>query len=394
MELAYKDGKLIIKEWTINESEVLERINDFNGNEDKIKQYLRRCLRTGALALKGAQVGEQVDFIQKRFNSLQNEFDKLLENYHDEIAETFKEHQNEFSEMIKGDEGVKSCMEDYLGEKGALNETIEDYFGENGAFMDLFSLEKPDSPLKLIDKTFNERVEEIKIKMAEHFADKAARAEEREKSALKGYDYEDQVEIILNKITKPFGDVVQPVQTSTSGTSGKKGDFNIEVNVGTSDTPLKITVEAKAGDQHMGGKSSLLDILDKSMNERAADFAIATVRDLDALPQEHQSIGHLRTYGIDKIVCVANTDEGWLPLDVAYKIARSRLLMENNETTEIDGGVIKTEIESVINKINTLKGIQGQLTSISNNIKEQRDKIKGLKNEVKDQLNGILSELA
>jgi len=384
---------ITINNWIIKDLELIEAASDFDGDIEKLEHYLTSCLRTGAVALKAVDIGEKVDFIQKRFNSLKSDFDKSLVDYKGELLEMLKNQYKEFSEILHGKDGLKEHISDAFGEKGTINDIINNSFGKNGTISKLLNLELPDSPLYLMKKEFLDNLGKLSLQFENYFAGKEAEEIEREKGPRKGYDYEEQLEVALNEIAKPFGDIVIPTQYITTGTTGKKGDFIIEVNSGLKEK-LIIAIEAKAGKQSMSGKRSILKILDDSIDERSAGIAIAVLRDIELIPTTYRSsIGVFRGYGDNKIICIANEDD-WFPMDVAYKVARSRLLMMVSKIDiEINSELIKSKINYIINTMSQFKGIQGNMTTIIKNIETVKGKIKNLKNAALSNLNEIQIEL-
>jgi hypothetical protein len=384
---------ITINDWVIKDPELIEAATDFDGNIENLKHYLTSCLRTGAVALKAVNIGEKVDFIQKRFNSLKSDFDKSLVDYKGELLETLKNQYKEFSEILHGKDGLKEHISDAFGEKGTVNDIINNSFGKNGSISKLLSLELPDSPLYLIKNEFLSEIEKLSLQFESYFSGKEAEEIEKEKGPRKGYDYEDQLEAALNEIAKTFGDVVIPTQYVTTGTTGKKGDFIIRINSGLKEK-LTIVIEAKAGNQSMSGKNSILKILDDSIIDRSAGIAIAAIRNIELIPKTHRSsIGVFREYGNDKIICIANEND-WFPMNVAYKVARSRLLMTSNKIdVKINSELIESKINSIINTMSQFKGIQGNLTAIVKNIEKAKDNIKNLKNNILSDLNEIQTEL-
>jgi len=384
---------LLVKEWNITEPEIIEGISDYVESDTLIEEYLIRCLRLGAIALKGVNISERVDFIQKRFNSLNTDFGNALTRYKEEISNNLEKQYKEFLDVLEGENGVKDCLDTHFGEKGRLIEIINEFFGEKGKFLELFSLELPNSPFNLIKNEFIQKVNDLSLRLENYFSGKEAEERVKEKTHLKGYDYEDQLEVILNDIAEQFNDIVTPVQTIGTQTRGKKGDFIIDISNNSNSRQLRLTIEAKSGKMSITGKTGILQILDNSIKERNADFAIAAFRDIDLLPQTyHKSNGMFREYGNNKIICVANEDE-WFPLKIAYKLARSRILMYQEKGNEVDSESISTKIASVINSLNTFNSIQTNLTQLIKNVESIKTNIKTCKNSIIRDLKDIQAEL-
>ena len=387
------EKSILIKEWKITEPEIIEAISDYSENDKLIEDYLTRCLRLGAIALKGVNVSEKVDFVQKRFNSLKTDFGNVLTSYKEEISENLEKQYKEFFDVLEGENGVKNCMATHFGEKGTLIEIIDKFFGEKGQFLKLFSLELPNSPFNLIKNEFIQKVNELSLRMENYFAGKEAEQKIKEKTTLKGFDYEDQLEMILNEISEQFNDIVEPVQTIGTQTRGKKGDFIIEISNNSDSKKLRLAIEAKSGKMSITGKTGILNILDNSLKERNADYAIAAFRDINLLPQTYQkSNGMLREYGNNKIICVANEGE-WFPLKIAYKLARSRILMLKEKGNDVDSESVKTKIDSVINSLNTFTSIQRNLSELVKNIESIKNNIKACKISITLDLKDIQAEL-
>ncbi|MFX0001209.1 MAG: hypothetical protein ACFE88_13940 [Candidatus Hermodarchaeota archaeon] len=385
---------LLVKEWKIKEPEIIEGISDYIENNKLIEDYLTRCLRLGAIALKGVNISERVDFIQKRFNSLNNDFTVALTKYKEEISDNFEKQYKEFLDVLEGENGVKNCLDAHFGEKGSLIEIIDKFFGEKGKFLELFSLELPNSPFNLIKNEFIQKVNELSLRLENYFSGKEAEERIKEKTHLKGYDYEDQLEVVLNEIAEQFNDIVIPVQTIGTQARGKKGDFVIDISNNSNSKKLRFTIEAKSGKMSIMGKTGILQILDNSLKERNADYAIAAFRDIDLLPQTYQkSNGMLREYGNNKIICVANEEE-WFPLKIAYKLARSRILMLHEKGNEVDSESISTKIASVINSLKTFNSIQTNLTELIKSVESIKNNIKSCKNSITHDLKDIQAELS
>jgi len=396
MELIFDQTakSLLIKEWKVKEPEVIEAISDFYEDDKLIKDYLKRCLRLGAIALKGVNISERVDFVQKRFNSLKTDFGNVLTTYKEEISENLEKQYKEFFDVLEGENGVKSCLDTHFGEKGTLLDLIDKFFGEKGKFLELFSLELPNSPFNLIKNEFIQKVNDLSLRLENHFAGKEAEENIKEKTPLKGYDYEDQLEIILNEITEQFNDIVEPVQTMGTETRGKKGDFIINISNNSDSKKLRLAIEAKSGKMSITGKTGILSILDNSLKERNADYAIAAFKDINLLPQTYQkSNGMLREYGNNKIICVANESE-WFPLKIAYKLARSRMVMHKEKGSEVDSESINTKIEGVINSLKNFTSIQSNLTQLVKTIESIKNNIKTCKNSITLDLKDIQAELS
>jgi flagellin-like hook-associated protein FlgL len=202
------------------------------------------------------------------------------------------------------------------------------------------------------------------------------------KTTQKGFEFEDTLEDFLLRVSKPFGDAVGRVGTEKGKLGNLKGDFVVTLNdIGIKGQPPKIVIEAKAGEHVRLTQKGLLGELDEAMKNREAQFAIAVTESIIS-----EAIGNYREIERDKLIC-AFGDNG-LPLEVAYKVARTGLLlnMYKEKGREID----MTRLRGVINKIdNDLKAVQGiraKLTSIENTSDAINDDVKSLEVNIRNSL--------
>ena len=118
-------GKLTITNFQTADPEVVEY---FGNQKPGLRQdRLVSTLRTGVMALKGAQIGERVDYVQK-------EFQKLNQKYNNTLGLTLQE--------------MESMYDGYMGENGKFRQIMTENFGENGILLkEIFDPNKEGSPL-------------------------------------------------------------------------------------------------------------------------------------------------------------------------------------------------------------------------------------------------------
>ena len=88
-----------------------------------------------------------------------------------------------------------------------------------------------------------------------------------------------------------------------------------------------------------------------------------------------------RKDGDNKILCVANEDS-WLPLEIAIKIAKARILLKQEIGKKVDSKAIKTRIDTVINLVKEFSAIQLGLTNIVKMIESSKSEVKKLKDAI------------
>ena len=117
-------------------------------------------------------------------------------------------------------------------------------------------------------------------------------------------------------------------------------------------------------------KPKAVEELDRARAERQADFAVLVVPDEERIPAKmHQ----LREYGGDKLVACFDPEDGsTLSLEVAYSLARARVLMARGEAEGIDASAIREAIERATGAMGDVLRVKQQLTGATTSIEQGR----------------------
>src|SRR5919198_1404331 len=142
---------------------------------------------------------------------------------------------------------------------------------------------------------------------------------ERQRGTAKGRTFEEAVYEAIDAIATAQGDDCDAVG-DFRGATGKTGDVVVAIDACRGPARGRIVFEAKNAKL---SKPKAFEELDRGMREREADFAVLVVPVDDKLPAR---TAPLREYNGDKLL-VAWDLEGSLTLEVAYRLARARVLM-------------------------------------------------------------------
>ena len=96
------------------------------------------------------------------------------------------------------------------------------------------------------------------------------------------------------------------------------------------------------------------------MEQRDADYGVWVVPDDELLPGRGPQ---LREVNGDKLFVVFDPEEGPLALEVAYALARARVLAAQAEGDGLDAGALRTEVERALAAMDDVRRIKSQLTS-------------------------------
>jgi hypothetical protein len=181
---------------------------------------------------------------------------------------------------------------------------------------------------------------------------------EREKGTAKGRSFEEQVAEAIDAIAVSQGDVAEAVG-DLPGATGKTGDVVVAIDACSGPARGRVVFEAK--DRRLSRRGALAE-LDKAMADRDADFAVLVVPTEDEVPSRLQG---LREYNGDKLV--VTHDELSLALEVAYRLARARVLMKRSDS-EVDAAAIHDLVERALAAMEDVRRVKSRLSGAKANI--------------------------
>ncbi|HEU0024992.1 MAG TPA: hypothetical protein VFQ12_10190, partial [Thermoleophilaceae bacterium] len=185
---------------------------------------------------------------------------------------------------------------------------------------------------------------------------------ERERGTAKGRSFEEAVSDSLDALALRQGDVAEAVGDQP-GASGKTGD--VIVDIGACDGPSRGRIVFEAKDRRLS-KPRAIEELDRALADRDADFAVLVVPTADELPAKLEP---LREYNGDKLLVALDPDapEG-LPLEVAYRLARARVLMARGDQVGVDGAAVHDLVERALHAMEDVRKVKSQLTGAKSGI--------------------------
>jgi hypothetical protein len=206
---------------------------------------------------------------------------------------------------------------------------------------------------------------------------------ERERGTAKGRTFEEAVADAVDAIALTQGDVAEAVGDLKEAT-GKVGDVVVAIDACNGPARGRIVIEAK--DRQRLSATKALQELDSAMAERSADFAVMVVPTDDKVPAKMEP---LREYNGDKLLVAFDPDSGSLPLEVAYRLARARVLMKRSDAEGIDAGAVADAAERALAALAEERNIKQQLTGAKTSIDKARDYVETMSARVRALLQEI-----
>jgi len=263
-EIKVKKDSLVVKNFETNEAEIVSYFREIP--TENLEERFEKSLKLGVVALRTLGTTEKIDYIEKEFHKLRQEFtgitDKTREDIETQIVEIF-------------------------GEEGSFSATIDEHFGENGKLVkQIFDPTREGSPLCALRSLIMERLDGISKELGMKKGVEAVTAV----TPKKGYEFEDLCEELLSEVVrKHLGDELRRT-TDEVGRIGmsKKGDFVITLG----ERPdCKIVLETK--DVQNMTLPQIHEIMKEAIENRDAKYGIFVTKWVESLPT---SVGCFNEY--------------------------------------------------------------------------------------------------
>ena len=213
-----------------------------------------------------------------------------------------------------------------------------------------------------------EQMVALKVELASLRSERSKDAElaaEAARGTAKGRPYEEAVAEAVDLIARGMGDDCDAVG-DFRGAGGRKGDVVVDID-GCAGAPRgRIVFEAKHSRR---SRKEALTELEEAMAQRAADYGVWVVPSEEQLPARAPA---LREVGGDKLFVVFDPDEGSLALQVAYSLARARVLMAKGGVEGLDAPALRAEVERALGALEEVRRIKLHLTNAAGGIEAAR----------------------
>jgi hypothetical protein len=346
------------------------------------------AIEIGARVLDREQAGANADFVRSEFERTAGDVEAAFAERATAVAEELGKKVEEFFGPDSGhltkalehhfsdesDASVQNRVRDAIKELTASSrEDLLKQFSADGGHNPLADFkartvavlkegaERQDRTVREV----NEQMAALKVEL-QALRDERDKHEEldaeREKGTAKGRTFEEAVFEAIDAIGASQGDDCDAVG-DVRGPTGKTGDVVVAIDACSGPARGRIVFEAK---NKKLSKPKAFEELDTAMRERDADFGVLVVPFEDKLPAKTRA---LREYNGDKLL-VAYDPEGddGLALEVAYSLARARVLMARAEGDGLDLGALRDTVERALGVMDEVRRIKQQLTGAKTGI--------------------------
>jgi hypothetical protein len=382
------NGRLTIDQLVVDDETAVR----LAGERDDPAKLLLDAIEIGARVLDREQTGANADFVKAEFEKTARELDasfverarRVAERLDEKVDEAFGPERGHVTKVLArhfGDESsvaVQHRMKAVLDEVAArMREDLRKQFSADSDSNPLAGFQNAHlAATRQIAgqqadhlRAMAEKLEAMKLEISELRSEKVKLAEiaaVAEKGTAKGRSYEEAVALAIDAIASAQGDDCEAVG-DLRGEGGRKGDVVVAIDGCAGPARGRIVFEAKNSQL---SRNKALAELDEALETRGADFAIFVVPSEDKLPARTRP---LREFNGDKMFVVYDAeDDARLALEVAYALARARVLMNRGDDETVDSAAVRAEVERALGAMEDVRRIKTQLTNASGGIDAAR----------------------
>jgi uncharacterized coiled-coil DUF342 family protein len=388
-------GRVIIEHLVVDDALAAELVRARADAGEDPARLIADAIEIGARVLDREQAGASVEVLKQ---DLEHASQSVVTELKTQLEQAFGPDSGHVTRVLERHFGAESSTAVQHQVRAAvaelLNESREKLFKQ-------FSSADESNPLATFQQAavaairqssdqqhahlreMNGRIAELQLELQKLQAEKAKAADvaaEHDRSTAKGRPYEEAVYEAIDAIASAQGDDCDAVG-DLRGAGGRKGDVVVDLD-GCSGRPRgRIVFEAKNSKR---SRNEALAELDEAMNQRAADYAVWVVPSEDKLPARSTA---LREINGDKLFVVFDPEEGSrLALEVAYSLARARVVMAKGGADGLDASAVRAEVERAMVAMEDVRRIKSQLTSAANQIEDVRAIVDGMAERVRGHL--------
>jgi hypothetical protein len=369
-------------------------------------RLLLDAIEVGARILDREQVGANADFVKAEFEKAARDLDAEFVDRARRVAEKLDKRLDDAFGPEHG--VVVNALKRHFGDESAdavqhkVRDVVRDMAGQmREDLRKQFASEGDENPLASFHRVqlavakqvgeqhavqlnaVREQVEAMRLEVERLRADKQKLEEvnaERDKGTAKGRSFEEVVHEALDRIALPQGDDCEAVGDFLEGT-GKKGDVVVAIGACHGPARGRIVFEVKTSKL---SRPKALEELDGCKAERNADFAVLVVPSEDKVPAKMLP---LREYNGDKLIVAFDPEEGSaLGLQVAYALARARVLMAKGGGDGVDTSAVRDAVERAVGLMEDVRRIKQQLTASKTSIDKAAEIVQTMADGVRGQL--------
>ncbi len=385
------DDTLVVERLVVEDESVARLVGERIAAGEDPTRLVRDAIGIGARVLDRESAGTQAEFVKTEFERVARELDaefverarRVAERLDAKVDEAFGAEHGHVTRVLarhfgdESSEAVQHKVRTAVGEIAVkMREDLQRQFSSDsdanplatfqrmavGAMRD--SAQRQAEQLRAMDEKLVGLREEV-VKLQGEREKLEELEAERERGTAKGRDFEESVFEALEGMAMMRGDTCDAIGDAP-GAAGKKGDVLVAIDACGGPARGRIVFEAK--DKKSLSRNEALAYLDESRAGRDADYAVLVVPP-DRLPARTWP---LREVNGDKLFVTYDPEDEPLALEVAYGLARARVLMRRGETAGLDTDALRAEVERAVQAMEDVRRVKSQLTGATTAIEQAR----------------------
>jgi hypothetical protein len=387
------NGELLVDGLRVDDDTVVELVHARERRGEPVDGLVKQMIEIGARVLERETTGQQAEFVRTEFERAARDLDaqfverarKVAERLDAKVDEVFgAEHGHVTLALAKhfGDESsvaVQHRVRAVLTEvQASMREDLRKQLTSDSADNPIVAIQRATlGAMKQASdqqgehlRAMHAQLDAVRVELAALKGEKQRLEEvaaEADRGTAKGRTYEEAVYDALDAIAHGQGDDCDAVG-DLPGVGSRKGDVVVAIDACAGPARGRIVFEAK---NSQIPKQRALAELDEAMDARGADYGVFVVPADTKLPARTPQ---LREYNGDKLFVVYDPSEDGsrLSLEVAYSLARARVLMTKGIDGDIDADAVRGEVERAVGAMEDVRRVKQQLTHATNGIESAR----------------------
>jgi hypothetical protein len=402
------DGTLVVERLVVEDEHVARLVAERADAGEDPARLIRDAIGIGARVLDREHASSQADFVRTEFERVARELDaefvdrarRVAERLDAKVDEAFGAEHGHVTKVLArhfGDESsdaVQHKVRVAVAEIAVkMREDLQRQFSSDSDSNPLATFQRmavgamregaqrQAEQLRAMDDKLSGLREEV-VRLQGERAKLDELEAERERGTAKGRTFEEAVFEALEGMAMMRGDTCDAVGDAP-GVAGKKGDVLVAVDACGGPARGRIVFEAK--DKKHLSRNEALAYLDASRAGRDADYAVLVVPP-DRLPAKTWP---LREVNGDKLFVTYDPEDEPLALEVAYGLARARVLMRRGEAAGLDTDALRAEVERTQQAMEDVRRVKSQLTGATTAIEQARGILDAMAAGVREHLSQI-----
>jgi hypothetical protein len=270
---------------------------------------------------------------------------------------------------------------------GKLQSMVNLHFGEDGRVLELIQKQLAIDPASqmTVQTPLNQVYHLLRQEIAglrDTVMKIAGQQEMLEQTSKKGFPFEDKVFEELQRIARPFGEIVEDTSLKAEAISGsKKGDYVYRLT----SSDASIVLDAKNYGK-LNSLPAMLQYIKDAMHDRDSKVGIIVVPKKDNLQKQ---IGSWNVYGRSIITPLEH-------LEISIKFSKFMIQLHNSDAKNINIGLIQQKLETVQRKMKEITSVKSKLTKLSNgvaaSVADIQENLDTIRQDVNEKLLEIQSE--